>query len=169
MPERYRVSASAIRLRRLLAVTIGPFIGALQVVRLYTGNAFDRVGAGYWLALIAVVIFVTAVATYGARGWIRWAAQHYLEVTGDGLLLVDGEDKEFRSFSDVARLDVREIAGKISRARLTYAGGLKQDLSFYERLSELVLLLQTHLPPDRVHGRFFSRRAGTSNNRWRGP
>jgi hypothetical protein len=151
MQERYCVSASAVRLRRLLGVGLGPFVGAMQLLRLYVSGSFTKVGILVWVGLLAVVVFVTWVAIYGARGWIKWAANHRLEIADDGLVLVDGDERELRAFSDIARLDVRKLAGTIIRVRLTYAGGLKQDLSFYEKVSDLVAVLKSHLPPDRVH------------------
>jgi len=67
------------------------------------------------------------------------------------LLLVDGDERELRSFAEVARLDIRKFVGRIFRARLTYAGGLKQDLSFYDALPDFVAVLRMHLQPERIH------------------
>jgi hypothetical protein len=149
--ERYRVSASAIRQRRIVGVGLGPFVGGIQLLRVYVSGAFANVGVLLWVRLFTVVILITRIATYASRRWIKWAANHQLEITADGLLLVDGDKRESRSISDIARLDVRKLAGKIIGARLTYAGRLKQDLGFYEKISDLVASLKSRLPPDRVH------------------
>ena len=149
--ERFRVSASALRLRRVLGVAGGPFVGALLLLRVYMGGALGNVSPLFWLGLVVVTIFATGAFTYGAKGWIRWASNHCLEITNDGLSLVDGQERELRSFADIARLDVRRTFGRITRVRLTYAGQLKQDLSFYERISDLVALLKAHISPEKVH------------------
>jgi hypothetical protein len=147
----FRVSASALRLRRIAGVAAGPLIGALLLLRIYLSGSLGNLSALKWVAVLGVVIYLACVAVYGARGWMKWASNHRLEVTDTGLLLIDGDERELRSFGDITRLDIRKFGGAIFRARLTYAGGLKQDLSLYDAVSDLVALLKTHVPPERVH------------------
>jgi hypothetical protein len=152
VPERYHVSASAKRGRRIFGVLLAPFVATMLLLRIYIAGAFREVTALNWLAISAAVAFMGWWGLYTSRRWIEWAANHALELTDDALVLVDGDEREPRSFSDIAKLDVGTRGGKITSARLTYEGRLKQDLGFYERLPELVAALKSHIPPEKVRG-----------------
>jgi len=67
--ENFHVSASGLRHRRIAGVFLGPFIGALLLLRLYLSGPSGSVGPLIWVAFLGVVIFTTCVATYSANGW----------------------------------------------------------------------------------------------------
>lgn len=153
VPERYRVSASAIRYRRIYGLLLAPFVASTLILRMYVaGVALREVGVLRWLAIAALLIFMGWLGVYMTRRWAIWAAGHVLEITDEGLLLVDPGESELRSFSDIAKLKIRKFFGKIIGVRIAYEGGVKQDLSFYERLPDLVVSLRSRLPPERVRG-----------------
>jgi hypothetical protein len=143
----FRISPSSLRQGRLNPIFAILMVGGITGYAYTQGQKFTLFNVSGLITLAAVL---AALAWWNRRKYLQWAEKHSLTVGHDAVIFHDGDVETRVPYSSITRLKVKRSGSTTRRAEMQHSNGLKDDLSGYEGLPELINSLKQKVPEDRV-------------------